>query len=386
MRISYCVNADLTEAIPSTDPVDKSWCQMGFTLEHLYNLVVELGLAAPEAVEVVEQDVDQVFFVHAGFAAGVGGDEDVFEAPKGGVLGVRLFPEVVDAGAGDGAGLEGGQHGGFVDAAAAGDVDQVGAFFHLREGRGVDDVLGCRRQGTGEGDEIGLGEEGGQVIGRVDGVGGCGGGGGVAFCGDDAHVEGLGEFGEAGADLAEADDEEGLAAQLVFARGEVADHAAPGAALLAVAAGVDVAGEGEDEGHGVFADGVAVDAAGGGQADAALAEGVEVELVDAGADGLDEAEAGRDVEELVLPEAGDEEDIGLREAGSHFLRGPGLEVPDALLPGGGVAVQMGLAAGEDRFQLIGYVGEADGQVCGRGKGVGRHWAAPLRVHGGLLAA
>ena len=175
---------------------------------------------------------------------------------------------------------------------------------------GVDQVLGGGCQGAGEGDEVGLGEEGGQVIWREDGVGVCGGGGGVAFCGEDAHVEGLGEFGEAGTDLAEADDEEGLAAQLIFAQGEVADHAAPGAAVLAVAAGVDVAGEGEDEGHGVFADGVAVDAAGGGQADAALPEGVEVELVDAGADGLDEAEAGCDVEEVVLPEAGDEEDVG----------------------------------------------------------------------------
>ena len=89
---------------------------------------------------------------------------------------------------------------------------------------------------------------------------------------------------------------------------------------------------------------------------------------------------------MVLPEAGDEQDIRLREAGNHFLRGPDLEVLDALLPGGGVAVKMGLAAGEDCFQLIGYVGEADGQVCGRGKGVGGHWAAPWRVHCGLLAA
>ena len=151
--------------------------------------------------------------------------------------------------------------------------------------------------------------------------------------------------------------------------------------MLAVAAGVDVAGEGEDEGHGVFADGVAVDAAGGGQADAALAEGVEVELVDAGADGLDETEAGGDVEEMVLPETGDEQDIGFGQAGNHFLRGPGLKVLDALLPGGGVAAQMGLAAGKDRFQLIGYVGEADGQVFGCGKG----WVVIGLLRGGCFA-
>ena len=59
-------------------------------------------------------------------------------------------------------------------------------------------------------------------------------------------------------------------------------------ALLVIAAGVDVAGEGQNQGHGVFADRVAVDAAGGSQTDAPAPQRVQVELVDAGADRLDE--------------------------------------------------------------------------------------------------
>ena len=105
-------------------------------------------------------------------------------------------------------------------------------------------------------------------------------------------------------------------------------------ARLAVASGVDVAGEGQDQGHGVFADGVAVDAAGGCETDAPLPQRVEVELIDAGADGLDETQAGGDVQEFVLPESGDQQHIRRGQAGGQVRWRPRLEVLNALLLGG----------------------------------------------------
>ena len=108
-------------------------------------------------------------------------------------------------------------------------------------------------------------------------------------------------------------------------------------ARLAVAPGVDVAGEGQDQGHGVFADGVAVDAAGGCETDAPLPQRVEVELIDAGADRLDETQAGGDVQEVVLPESGNQQHVRRGQAGGQVLRCPGLEVLDAPLLGRGAA-------------------------------------------------
>ena len=72
-------------------------------------------------------------------------------------------------------------------------------------------------------------------------------------------------------------------------------------AVLVVAGFGQAAGHGEDEGHGVFGDGAGVDAGGAGEADVAGGEGCAVELVGAGADGLDEAEFGGDVEQVVAP-------------------------------------------------------------------------------------
>ena len=176
------------------------------------------------------------------------GDEDVFELPEGRILRQRFFPEVVDAGAGDRVRLERGQESRLVDTAAAGDVDQIGALLHVGKGGGVDQLFGCRRQRAGEGDEIRLRQQCRQLLRRVDGIGGCGGGGRVALGRQHAHVERFGQPGQPRADLAQTDDQQGFAAQFIFALRQVADHAAPEAALLAVASAVDVAREGQDQG------------------------------------------------------------------------------------------------------------------------------------------
>ena len=70
---------------------------------------------------------------------------------------------------------------------------------------------------------------------------------------------------------AEADDQQGLAAELVLARGEVGDHAAPVLLGLVVARDVELPLHGEDQRHGVLGDGARIDALRARQADAARA-------------------------------------------------------------------------------------------------------------------
>ena len=137
--------------------------------------------------------------------------------------------------------------------------------------------------------------------------------------------------------FAQTDDQQSFAAQFILAQRQVADHAAPFMALLAVPPAVDVAREGQDQGHGMFADRVAVDAAGGSEADAPLPQRVQVKLVDAGADRLDESQAGRDVQEFVLPESGNQQHIRLRQTGGQICRCPDLEVLYTPLPDWGAA-------------------------------------------------
>ena len=137
----------------------------------------------------------------------------------------------------------------------------------------------------------------------------------VAPQADHPHVEGLGETREAAADIAEPDDEQRLAAELVLALRQVADHPAPDALCLVVARLGQAAGQRQDQRHGVLGDGARVDAAGAGEADIAALELVARELVGAGADRLDEAQPRRAVEEGVAPQAGDHQHVGLADAG-----------------------------------------------------------------------
>ena len=65
---------------------------------------------------------------------------------------------------------------------------------------------------------------------RMNRVGGAAPARRIAAQPDHPHVERLGQPGETAADIAEADDQQRLAAKLVLALGEISDHAAPDAA------------------------------------------------------------------------------------------------------------------------------------------------------------
>ena len=99
----------------------------------------------------------------------------------------------------------------------------------------------------------------------------------------------LAELGQPRADAAQADDQQGLAAELVLARGDVGDHAAPDAWLPGCRGSVwSWRLQGQDQRHRVLGHGVGVDAGGAGEADAVRAQHLLIVLVDAGADRLDE--------------------------------------------------------------------------------------------------
>src|SRR5216683_2426970 len=180
-------------------------------------------------------------------------------------------------------------------------------------------------------------------------------GGGTAPQPDDAHLEGLGKPGKASADVAQADDQQRLAAEFILAPREIADHLAPDALYLIVARLGKPTAQCEYQGHRVLGNGAGIDAARAGQADAALRQLVARELVGAGADRLDEAELFRAVEQPVMPQPGDHQHIGLAHLALQALAVAYRKTGDACL--------------EDRkplMQLVGDMGKADRQlVLGR---------------------
>ena len=112
--------------------------------------------------------------------------------------------------------------------------------------------VGLRRQRAGERHDVGRRQQLVQLVVAVDRIGAVAAAAGIAPDADDAHVERLGELGQPRADAAEADDQQRLAAELVLARGDLGDHAAPVLRRLVVAAGVQVALERQDQRHGVL--------------------------------------------------------------------------------------------------------------------------------------
>src|SRR5215472_7888816 len=71
---------------------------------------------------------------------------------------------------------------------------------------------------------------------------------------DDMHIEDLGEPGEASPDIAQTDDEERFAADLVLTLGEIADHSAPHPFCLIVTGLGEPAAQCEDQRHRVLRD------------------------------------------------------------------------------------------------------------------------------------
>jgi hypothetical protein len=112
----------------------------------------------------------------------------------------------------------------------------------------------------------------------------------------------------------------------------------------------------QDQRERVLAHRVGVDAGGGGEADAARREGRLVELVGARADRLDELQPGRAVEQVVAPQAGDHQHVGLADAGVEPGAVAHLE-----------RTQAALAQREALLHLVGDMGEADRGLGGRGE-------------------
>ena len=194
---------------------------------------------------------------------------------------------------------------------AAGDVDDVAAFFHGGELLGAEHAFGFGGGGHGEDDDVGLGEDFFELVDAVHGIGNGAVGiaevgfhvagfcqlGRGAFDGEDVHAEGFYEASDFAADGAVADDANGTATELaggedVFALGDpVFVH------LGAVRFG-EAAVEAQDTGEDIFGDGGGVDAGGGGHRNASVDEWIAVEVVAAGAEKLDPFEIRGEVHDV----------------------------------------------------------------------------------------
>ena len=153
--------------------------------------------------------------------AHVGGQDDIIHVIEGIVGGGRLGLLHVQAGPGDDAVLQGGDEGGLIHQSAPGGVDEAGGGLHFGQGIGVDEVAGLVAEGAVEGDEVAAGEQLVQPhIAHAVVLGG-------AAVGQDLHVQGPGHPDDLLADVARADDAQGLAVDLCMGALEVAGEVAP---------------------------------------------------------------------------------------------------------------------------------------------------------------
>ena len=136
--------------------------------------------------------------------------------------------------------------------------------------------------------------------------------------------------------------------QVVLAVGDVRDHAAPESFALVVATRVQLPDQAKSEPHCMLTDGIGIHACGVGQKDAPLTQALQWKLVVASADGLDIAKPRTMLQKLIVPEAGDHQHVGLRQAGKSLPGCPGLLVADA-----------GVELPEALCHLVGGVGEQD---------------------------
>ena len=106
-------------------------------------------MTGSEAVDVFEEDVDDVVLVGLGLSAGVGGEDHIVHVPQGTIVGEGFLFDDVQARTSDYAAVQGVHQGPFVDASASGHVDKAGGGLHAGEGAGVDEAAGLVVQGTG---------------------------------------------------------------------------------------------------------------------------------------------------------------------------------------------------------------------------------------------
>ena len=312
------------------------------------------GSSRPPAAHVLDDDVDQALLVTRRFAAGMRRDEDVGQVPQRAFGAQGLVDGEVQRCPGDAAALQCCDQLGLVDDLAARHVHQVCGLTHTLQFGRADEIRGFGYKRTAQRDVIGAVEQFPQAVGRQHDVGRSLVRRGVALGADDPHAERLGEGGEAVADGAEADDAQGFFGDLVLTHLRVADHGTPVPAMLIVSRFGQTAAEGQDERHGVFADGVGVDSHGVGQADGAALQFGKRKLVVTDADGLNPFQFPGAIEQAVSPGARNDQHVDLRHAagdgvGAGFLKNRGFGKPGA----------------EHLSDAIGGVTHAEGQVPGR---------------------
>ena len=196
---------------------------------------------------------------------------------------------------------------------------------------------------------------------------------GSRFSPIDPHAARLRDPGQLGADGAEPEDDEGVAGEIVLALGERGDHAPPDVSALIVPRLGQMARQGEDERHAMLGDGIPVDAARIRERDAPRAEVVERELIVARADRLDVGQPLRPRQDLVAPEARDDQDIRRADARQRVVQGGSLEMGHA-----------GSARLEPLRETVGGVRELDRDLVAGGEALPCQRLSPLDV--GLLAA
>ena len=226
------------------------------------------------------------------------GDEDVGEGEEAGEdvvledLTAEVFKEEVgfffidiEAEVAEVAGLEGLDDGAGIDEAAAGGIDEHGTGLHALESGGVDEVMSGGHQGAMQADDVALSQD--FVERQIEHTAVAEGGIGIEVGGKDTAAEAEHDAGKDATDAAGADDAHGFALEVE------AQEAIEGEIAFAdaVEGAVGFAVEGKDEGDGVLGDGVGGVGGDADDGDVVLAGGIEIDVVEAGAAGGNQARA-----------------------------------------------------------------------------------------------
>src|SRR5581483_2353610 len=237
-----------------------------------------------------------------GEAADVGSEDHVGAADQRVIGRGRLLLQHVQAGAGDPAVVEGADERLLVDDAAAGGVDQDRGRLHQAQLALPDQVAGTAGERDVDREEVGPGQ---QLVERdaarvvtVEQVGGD-----ERVVGEQRHLEAAQTGGERAGGVAEAEQADGLAAQVAVGQGVLA---VPGAGANQAVMDRDLADEREPEANDVLGEALAGGVRGVGDHDPARGGGEDGDVVHAAAGADDGAAAGEDVE-VVGGEAAAEE-------------------------------------------------------------------------------
>ena len=124
--------------------------------------------------------------------------------------------------------------------------DQIRTAIRLFEERipiGADQILGLRRQGAGEHNNIDLRQDLAEVIDRLDGIDSALREVSRPVHANNAHAERLGKLCDPLPDFSQSDDRDSFAAELLFTHLGIADHRTPHVIALPVAGEMKVAAQ-----------------------------------------------------------------------------------------------------------------------------------------------